>query len=65
MNTAQLLSLVIKVNREIMQHASAARFAAETDSKAYWEAEQIYRDAEKAFDDAKRAARYGFPRVED
>lgn len=66
MNTADLLSLVIKHNREIMNEARKALDAAapDTESKEWQEAYQIYSDAANAFHDAKRAAQYGFPGVE-
>lgn len=65
MNTAELLSLVIKHNREIMDEARKAIDAAgETTSREWQEAYQIYRDASDAFDTARRWARYGIPGVE-
>lgn len=64
MNTADLLSLVIKHNREIMDLARLAMDAAELDSREWQEAYQILKDAGKAFDDARRAAQYGFPGIE-
>ena len=65
MHTAEMLSLVLKYNREIMEAASKAMATSEVDTRPYWEAYQIYQDAEKAFETARRAAKYGFPGIED
>jgi hypothetical protein len=65
MNTAAMLSEIIRFNRDMMQTARERMSATADDMEgAEWQtAYQIYRDCEKAFDDAKRAAKYGMPGV--
>lgn len=66
MHTADMLSAVIKFNREMMQTAMTRmnETVDDQDSREWQTAYQIYRDSEAAFENAKRAIKYGMPGVE-